>query len=125
MLFEADLVIGSRLLASHLTWVYYFWHKVGNKFITFLFNIIFNNNTFTDIYSCYIIFKADLINLNNLLTSGWGKHEEILSTIVSKGSSFYKVLVNYYGRIYEEGKKIRLYNAINVLLTIIFKRIFR
>ncbi len=124
LLFDADLVIGSRLLASQLTRVYYFWHKVGNKFITFLFNIM-NNTTFTDIYSCYIIFKADLINPNNLLTSGWEQHAEILSTIVSKSSSFYEVPVNYYGRTYEEGKKIRPHNAITVLLTIILKRIFR
>ena len=124
LLFDADLVIGSRLSASQLTRVYYFWHKVGNKFITFLFNIM-NNTTFTDIYSCYIIFKADLINPNNLLTSGWEQHAEILSTIVSKSTSFYEVPVNYYGRTYKEGKKIRPYNAIKVLLTIIFKRIFR
>ena len=123
MLLDADLVIGSRFLASQLTRVYYFWHKVGNKFITLLFNIL-NNTTFTDIYSCYIIFKADLINPNNLLTSGWEQHAEILSTIVSKSSSFYEVPVNYYGRTYKEGKKIRPHNAINVLLTIIFKRIF-
>ena len=64
LLFNADLVIGSRFLASQLTRVYYFWHKVGNKFITLLFNIL-NNTTFTDIYSCYVIFKADLINPNN------------------------------------------------------------
>lgn len=124
LLFNADLVIGSRFLASQLTRVYYFWHKVGNKFITLLFNIL-NNTTFTDIYSCYIVFKADLINPNNLLTSGWEQHAEILSTIVSKSSSFYEVPVNYYGRTYKEGKKIRPHNAINVLLTIIFKRIFR
>ena len=124
LLFDADLVIGSRLLASQLTRVYYFWHKVGNKFITFLFNIM-NNTTFTDIYSCYIIFKADLINPHNLLTTGWEQHAEILSTIVSKSSSFYEVPVNYYGRTYEEGKKIRPHNAITVLITIILKRIFR
>ena len=124
LLFDADLVIGSRLSASQLTRVYYFWHKIGNKFITLLFNIM-NNTTFTDIYSCYIIFKADLINPNNLLTNGWEQHAEILSTVVSKSSSFYEVPVNYYGRTYEEGKKIRPHNAINVLLTIILKRIFR
>lgn len=122
--FDADLVIGSRLLSSQITRVYYFWHKVGNKFITFLFNII-NNTTFTDIYSCYIIFKADLIKPNDLLTRGWEQHAEILSTVVSKSSSFYEVPVNYYGRTYEEGKKIRPHNAIPVLLTIILKRIFR
>ena len=123
LLFDADLVIGSRLSASQLTRVYYFWHKVGNKFITLLFNIM-NNTTFTDIYSCYVIFKTDLVNPNNLLTSGWEQHAEILSTVVSKSSSYYEVPVNYYGRTYEEGKKIRPHNAIKVLLTIIFKRIF-
>ena len=122
--FDADLVIGSRLLSSQITRVYYFWHKVGNKFITFLFNIM-NNTTFTDIYSCYIIFRADLIKPKNLITSGWEQHAEILSTVVSKSSSFYEVPVNYYGRTYEEGKKIRPHNAIPVLLTIILKRIFR
>ena len=124
LLFDADLVIGSRLLASQLTKVFYFWHKVGNKFITLLFNIL-NNTTFTDIYSCYIIFKADLINPNNLLTRGWEQHAEILSTVVAKSSSFYEVPINYYGRTYEEGKKIRPHSAINVLLTIILKRVFR
>ena len=124
LLFDADLVIGSRLSASQLTRVYYFWHKVGNKFITLLFNIM-NNTTFTDIYSCYVVFKTDLVNPNSLFTSGWEQHAEILSTVVSKSSSYYEVPVNYYGRTYEEGKKIRPHNAITVLLTIILKRIFR
>ena len=105
LLFDADLVIGSRLSASQLTRVYYFWHKVGNRVLTLLFNIL-NNTTFTDIYSCYVIFKADLINPNKLLTSGWEQHAEILSTVVSKSSSYYEVPVNYYGRTYEEGKNI-------------------
>ena len=122
--FDADLVIGSRLIASQLTRVYYFWHKVGNKFITFLFNII-NNTTFTDIYSCYIVFKTNLINPEELSTSGWEQQAEILSKVVSKSRTFYEVPVNYYGRTYEEGKKIRPHNAISVLLTIIIKRFFR
>ena len=122
--FDADLVIGSRLIASQLTRVYYFWHKVGNKFITFLFNIV-NNTTFTDIYSCYVVFKTNLINPKELSTSGWEQQAEILSKVVSRGRSFYEVPVNYYGRTYEEGKKIRPHNAISVLLTIIIKRFFR
>ena len=87
--FDADLVIGSRLIASQLTRVYYFWHKVGNKFITFLFNII-NNTTFTDIYSCYIVFKTNLINPEELSTSGWEQQAEILSKVVSKAELFMK-----------------------------------
>ena len=103
--FNADVVIGSRLLASQLTRVYYFWHKLGNKFITLVFNLL-NNTTFTDIYSCYLLFKADLIQPDKLLTNGWEQQAEILSTIVSMGKSFYVVPINYYGRTYEEGKKV-------------------
>ena len=79
---------------------------MGNKFITFLFNIV-NNTTFTDIYSCYVVFKTNLINPKELSTSGWEQQAEILSKVVSRGRSFYEVPVNYYGRTYEEGKKIK------------------
>lgn len=122
--FNADLVVGSRLVASQLTRVYYFWHKVGNKFITFLFNFM-NNTTFTDIYSCYLVFRSELINPNKLSTLGWEQQAEILSKVVSRSNSFYEVPVNYYGRTYKEGKKIRPLDAIPVLITIILKRIFR
>lgn len=121
--FNADLVIGSRLIASQLTRVYYFWHKVGNKFITFLFNIM-NNTTFTDIYSCYLLFRRNSIDPMKLSKTGWEQQAEILSEVVSKNRSFYEVPVNYYGRTYEEGKKIRARHAIAVLLTIISKRLF-
>ena len=84
--FDADLVIGSRLVASQLTRVYYFWHKVGNKFITFLFNIL-NNTTFTDIYSCYLLFKRDLLKPEDLFSNGWDQQAEILSLLVSRGKS--------------------------------------
>ena len=121
--FNADVVIGSRLLASQLTRVYYFWHKLGNKFITLVFNLL-NNTTFTDIYSCYLLFKADLIQPDKLLTNGWEQQAEILSNIVSMGKSFYEVPINYYGRTYEEGKKIRSHHAIAVLFTIFKKKFF-
>ena len=122
--FKADIVIGSRLAASQLTRVYYFWHKLGNKFITFLFNVL-NNTTFTDIYSCYLLFRSDLLKPEDLRSDGWDQQAEILSLIVSRGKSFYEVPVNYYGRTYEEGKKIRAHHAVAVLLTILRKRFFR
>ena len=121
--FDADVVMGSRLSASQLTRVYYFWHKLGNKFITFTFNIL-NNTTFTDIYSCYLLFRRDLINPNQLQTNGWEQQAEILTKVVANGKSFYEVPINYYGRTYEEGKKIRAYNAISVLLIIFIKKFF-
>ncbi len=121
--FNADVVIGSRMTSSQLTRVYYFWHKFGNKFITFLFNIL-NNTTFTDIYSCYLLFRSDLLKVENLVSNGWEQQAEILSIIISKGNSFYEVPVNYYGRTYQEGKKIRAHHAIAVLLKIFTKRFF-
>ncbi len=58
---KADMVMGSRLVASEYTRVSYFWHRVGNRLITFIFNIM-NNTTFTDIYSCYLVFRRTLID---------------------------------------------------------------
>lgn len=121
--FKADVVIGSRLSASQLTRVYYFWHKLGNKFITLLFNIL-NNTTFTDIYSCYFLFKSDLVKSDKLLTTGWEQQAEILSMVISRGNSFYEVPINYYGRTYDEGKKIRAHHAFAVILTIFKKKFF-
>ena len=89
-----------------------------------LFNIL-NNTTFTDIYSCYLLFRSDLLKPEDLWSDGWDQQAEILSLIVSRGKSFYEVPVNYYGRTYEEGKKIRAHHAVAVLLTILRKRFLR
>ena len=58
---SADVVMGSRFIAPEYTRVHYYWHKVGNRTLTFVFNII-NNTTFSDIYSCYLLYRRDLIN---------------------------------------------------------------
>ena len=70
--------MGSRLVASQITRVSYFWHRVGNKVLTFLFNIL-NNTTFTDVYSCYLLYKSNLIDPEKLVTEGWEQHSETLS----------------------------------------------
>ncbi len=121
--FNADVVMGSRLVASQITRVSYFWHRVGNKVLTFLFNIL-NNTTFTDVYSCYLLYRASLIDPERLVTEGWEQHSEILSIATAKGTRFYEVPINYYGRTYDEGKKIRAHHALPVIKTMIFKRLF-
>ena len=68
--FNADLVMGSRLVASPCTRVSYFWHKAGNRLITFVFNIL-NNTTFTDVYSCYLLYRRDLVAVSDIVTDGW------------------------------------------------------
>ena len=85
------------------------------------FNLLFNT-TFTDIYSCYLLFKRDLINPNNLETNGWEQQAEILSQVVLKSKVIFEVPINYFGRSYEEGKKIRPYHIFKIIFIIIYKR---
>ncbi len=122
--FDADVVMGSRFVAPEFTRVSYFWHKVGNRFITLMFNV-FNNTTFTDVYSCYLLFRRTLVDPDNLKTAGWEQHAEILSKAVAAGKAFYEVPISYRGRTYDEGKKIRAHHAISVIWTIIRMRLFR
>ncbi len=122
--FSADVVMGSRFLAPPYTRVAYFWHKMGNKFITFIFNIL-NNTTFTDIYTCYLVYRKSLLRADELRTDGWEQQAEILSLAVSRGRVFYEVPISYYGRSYEEGKKIRAYHSFSVLKALFFTRFRR
>jgi glycosyltransferase involved in cell wall biosynthesis len=122
--FDADIVMGSRLVASPCTRVSYFWHKVGNRLITFVFNIL-NNTTFTDVYSCYLLYRRDLVDPKVLVADGWEQHAEILSRAVTKAKAMYEVPINYYGRTYDEGKKIKARHAIAVLSTILIRRLYR
>ncbi len=119
--FDADVVIGSRMLAPTYTRVGYFWHKRGNQFLTFLFNVLYNT-TFTDIYSCYVLYRRDLIDPSALRSIGWEQHAEILCRIVSRGIRFFEVPVSYNGRTYDEGKKIRAHHVLPVVGTIIKSR---
>ncbi len=121
---NADAVIGSRIIAPQVTRVHYFWHKVGNSFITFFFNLIYNT-TFTDIYSCYLLYRRALVDPGSLRTTGWEQHAEILCGVARRAKGIYEVPVSYYGRTYQEGKKIRARHAIAVLLTIVTERFRR
>lgn len=124
LLFDADVVMGSRMVAPEYTRVSYFWHKLGNRTITFIFNII-NNTTFTDIYSCYLLFRRKLVNPDELQTEGWEQHAEILSLAVARGEKLYEVPISYHGRTYAEGKKIKAYHAVAIIWTIFKRRILR
>ena len=119
--FNPDLIIGSRFNYSNYTRSHYFLNKLGNYIISNLFNIL-NNTTFTDIYSCYVVFKKNLINSADLKTFGFEQQAEILSKIVKKGKKFYEVPINYNGRTYQEGKKIKFYDIFPVVYQIIKSR---
>lgn len=122
--FQADVVMGSRFVAPEYTRVYYFWHRIGNWAISFLFNIL-NNTTFSDIYSCYLCYRRSLVDPQALKTAGWEQQAEILSRAVAKGRVFYEVPISYHGRTYDEGKKIKAHHVFAVFATIIRERLFR
>ena len=111
--FRFDLIMGSRFIGTKRS-VLNFWHMLGNKFITFLFNFI-NNTTFTDIYCCYCLFKKDLINIKDLKCYGWGQQAEILTFAINSKTRLYEIAVNYNGRNYNEGKKIRYHHVFGVI----------
>jgi glycosyltransferase involved in cell wall biosynthesis len=119
--FDADIVMGSRFRAPRISRVSYFWHMIGNKCITLLFNIL-NNTTFTDVYSCYLVYRRSLVDYRSLKANGWDQQAEILGAAVRDAKSMYEVPINYYGRSYEEGKKIRARHALGVFAMIIKKR---
>jgi glycosyltransferase involved in cell wall biosynthesis len=122
--FQADIVMGSRLIGAEFTRVHYFWHNLGNRMITLLFNVL-NNTTFTDIYSCYLLFRRTLVTPDELKTVGWEQHAEILCAASSRAQSMYEVPITYHGRTYEDGKKIRAHHVIPVIWMIIKKSLFR
>jgi glycosyltransferase involved in cell wall biosynthesis len=122
--FGADIVMGSRFITAQYVRVQYFWHKVGNKIVTFLFNILFNT-TFTDIYTCYLMYRRELVRHDELISRGWEQHAEILCRTVQRAKVIYEVPVSYHGRSYEEGKKIRPLHVIPVILMIIRRRLVR
>ena len=115
--------MGSRLVASTCTRVSYFWHKMGNRLITFTFNIL-NDTTFTDIYLCYLLFRRELIEPEDLRADGWEQQAEILSRAVTGAKSMFEVPIGYYGRTYAEGKKIKAHHAVTVIWTILVRRLF-
>lgn len=103
---KIDVLLTTRLNGGGLVRVHYFWHKVGNRLITLIFNVLFNT-TFTDIYSGYLIFKTKLIRPERLKVQGWGQQAEILSILVKSKGKIYEAPISYHGRSYDEGKKIR------------------
>ena len=119
--FNYDLIMGSRFIGTRRT-VLHFWHMIGNRLITFLFNII-NNTTFSDIYCCYCMFKRNLIKVDNLKCYNWGQQAEILTYLIQRNSKIYEIGINYHGRTYQEGKKIKYYDVFSVIYWILYTRI--
>jgi len=119
--FNYDLIMGSRFIGDKRS-VLNFWHMIGNKLITLIFNLL-NNTTFTDIYCCYCMFRKNTFDVKNLQSFGWGQQAEVLTYIVNKNSKLFEIGVNYNGRNYKEGKKIKYYDVFSVIYWIIYTKI--
>jgi len=119
--FSPDLIIGSRFNYADYTRSHHFFNKVGNRCITFIFNLLYQT-TFTDVYSCYACFKRELLNHNKLKSNGFEQHAEILCKVVKNGKFFYEVPINYNGRTHDEGKKIKFYHIFSVIYQILTER---
>ena len=103
---EADVVYGSRFVGGHPHRVLFFFHTIGNKYLTFMSNL-FTGINLTDMETCYKLFRADIIKGVRLKEKRFGFEPEVTAKVSRiKGVRIYEVGISYYGRTYEEGKKI-------------------
>lgn len=102
---EADVVFGSRFLSTGAHRVLYFWHSLGNRFLTFVSNM-FTDLNLTDMETCYKVFRRDIIQSIEIKEDRFGFEPEIVAKVAHMRLRIYEMGVSYYGRTYEEGKKI-------------------
>jgi glycosyltransferase involved in cell wall biosynthesis len=102
----ADVVYGSRFMGGKPHRVLFFWHTIGNKFLTFLSNLMTNLNL-TDMETCYKLFRADTVKSLQLVENRFGFEPEVTAKVARiPNIRIYEVGISYYGRTYAEGKKI-------------------
>ncbi len=102
---RADVVYGSRFIGSDAHRVLFFWHSVGNRFLTLLSNAVTNLNL-TDMETCYKLFRIDVLRQIELREDRFGIEPEVTAKIARLGVPIYEVGISYAGRTYDEGKKI-------------------
>ncbi len=115
---HADVVYGSRFLGGGARRVLYFWHTVGNRFLTLVSNM-FTNLNLTDMETCYKMFRREVVQSLRIESRRFGIEPEITAKVARRGYRIYEVPISYYGRTYEEGKKIGWKDAFSALATIV------
>ena len=115
---KADVVYGSRFAGHGAHRVLYFWHYLGNKFLTLLSNF-FTNLNLTDMECCYKVFTREALTGIELKENRFGFEPEITAKIAKKRLRIYEVPISYYGRTYEEGKKINWRDGLRALWCIL------
>jgi len=114
----ADLVLGSRLTWARPQRAYYYWHYVGNRLITFIARVLYNT-TLSDIYTCYKVFKREQLVGLDVQSDGFEYDAEFLAILLKRDLVVYEVPISYYGRSYNEGKKIKWYHTVRVIWNLI------
>ncbi len=115
---KADVVYGSRFLGGQPHRVLYFWHSVANHFLTLLSNM-FTNLNLTDMETCYKMFRTSVIKQIEIEENRFGFEPEITAKLARMRVRFYEIGISYYGRTYEEGKKIGLKDAFRAVWCIL------
>lgn len=120
---KADVVFGSRFIGSGPHRVVYFWHMMGNKFLTLLSNM-FTNINLTDMETCYKMFRRELIQGMTLEEDRFGFEPEITAKVARSGARIFEVGISYYGRTYAEGKKINWKDGVRAIYAIVKYNLF-
>ncbi len=120
----ADVVYGSRFMGGNPHRILFFWHSIGNKFLTTLSNI-FTNLNLTDMETCYKLFRADIIKSLDLKEPRFGFEPEVTAKIARiPRIRIYEVGISYYGRTYQDGKKIGWQDGVRAIYSILKYNLF-
>jgi glycosyltransferase involved in cell wall biosynthesis len=115
---KADVVFGSRFMGGEAHRVHFFWHMVGNKFLTLLSNM-FTNLNLTDMETCYKVFRRDVLQRIQIEENRFGFEPEITAKVSKLNVIIFEIGISYYGRSYAEGKKIGWRDGFRALWAII------
>jgi glycosyltransferase involved in cell wall biosynthesis len=121
---RADVVFGSRFLGGRPHRVVYFWHMVGNRFLTLLSNM-FTNLNLTDMETCYKMFRREFLDGITIEENRFGFEPEITAKVAKAGCRVFEVGISYNGRTYEEGKKIGWRDGVRAVYVIVKHNLFR
>ena len=115
---KADVVYGTRFVGGESHRVLYFWHSLGNRFLTFLSNM-FTNLNLTDMEVCYKVFRREILDQITIEENRFGFEPEFTAKIARLNCAIYEVGISYYGRTYDEGKKINWRDGVRAVYVIL------
>lgn len=121
---KADVVFGSRFAGGDAHRVLYYWHRLGNSFLTMLSNM-FTNLDLTDMETCYKLFRREIIQQVQIEENRFGFEPEITAKVAKLDCRIYEVGISYYGRTYAEGKKIGWRDGVRAIYCIVKYNLFR